>query len=65
LYKACFLDPRFKSLSFLSEETKQGVMLVIKEEAIVIANLATTKEERNESGSEEPAKRRKVNLCHC
>ena len=55
LHKACFLVPRFKSLSFLSEETKQSVMLAIEEEAIVIANLAATEEERNESGSEEPA----------
>ena len=60
LHKACFLDPRFKSLiSFLSEETKQSVMLAIKEEAIVIANLAATEEERNESGSEEPAPKKK------
>ena len=59
LHKACFLDPRFKSLSFLSEETKQSVMLAIKEEAIVIANLAATEEVRNESGSEEPAPKKK------
>ena len=51
LHKACFLDPRFKSLCFLSEETKQRVMLAIKVEVIVIANLAATVEERYESGS--------------
>jgi len=52
LHKACFLDPRFKSLSFFLEETKRGIMLVIKEEAV-------SEEERNESGSEEPAPKRK------
>ena len=33
LYKACFLDPHFKSLSFLSEEYRAGVILSVKEEA--------------------------------
>ena len=55
LHKACFLHPRFKSFSFLSEETEQSVMLAIKEEVIVIGNLAATEEERNESESEKPA----------
>ena len=30
--KACFLDPRFKSLSFLSEKDGTGVILSVKEE---------------------------------
>jgi len=55
VHKACFLDPRFKCLSFLLEETKQSVMVAIKEEATIIANLAATKEERKESELEEPA----------
>ena len=33
LNKACFLDPRFKSLSFLSEEDRKGVLLSVEEEA--------------------------------
>jgi len=42
LHKACFLDPRFNCLSFLSEETKQSVMVAIEEEATIIANLTAT-----------------------
>ena len=30
---ACFLDPRFKSLSFLSDEDRKGVLLSVEEEA--------------------------------
>ena len=33
LNKACFLDPRFKSLSFLSDENRKGVLLSVEEEA--------------------------------
>lgn len=33
LNKACFLDPRFKSLSFLSEQEKEVVFFDIEKEA--------------------------------
>ena len=33
LNKACFLDPRFKSLSFLSDEDRKSVLLSVEEEA--------------------------------
>ena len=59
LHKACFLDPRFKSLSFLPEETREGVVLAIEEEATVIANLAAAEEERNGSGTEGPTPKKK------
>jgi len=54
-----FLDQRFKSLSFLLEEIKQSVMVIIIEEATVITNLAATEEKRNESGSEVPVLKKK------
>ena len=33
LNKACFLDPCFKLLSFLSDEDRKGVLLSVEEEA--------------------------------
>ena len=33
LNKACFLDPRFKLLSFLSDEDRKSVLLSVEEEA--------------------------------
>jgi len=36
LNKACFLDPRFKLLSFLSEEYRTGVILSDNEAALEI-----------------------------
>ena len=33
LNKACFLDPRFKSLSFLSDENRKDVICSVEEEA--------------------------------
>jgi len=60
LHKACFLDPRFKSLSFLSEEIRESVVLAIEEEATVIANLAAAEDERNgSSGTEGPVPKKK------
>ena len=47
LRKACFLDPKFKSLTF-SEDTTECVVLAIEEEAMVIKNLAAAEDERNE-----------------
>ena len=36
LNKACFLDPRLKSLSFLSDEDRKSVLLSVEEEAVHI-----------------------------
>ena len=47
------------STGLLNQETKQSVMVAIKEEATIIANLAATKEERKESELEEPAPKKK------
>lgn len=43
LNKACFLDPRFKSLSFLSEEEKDQILLTIEEEAASIKDSTSDK----------------------
>ena len=60
LHKACFLDPKLKSLNFLSEETRESVVLAIEEEATVIVNLAAAKDERNgSSGTEGPVPKKK------
>ena len=48
LNKACFLDPRFKSLSFLSDEDRKSVLLSVEEEA------AHTKTEMVSSKGENP-----------
>jgi len=41
LNKVCFLDPHFKSLSFLSEQEKKYVMLLVEEEATGIRESAS------------------------
>ena len=39
LNKACFLDPRFKSLSFLSDEDKKAVVMDVENEAKELRHL--------------------------
>ena len=51
LNKACFLDPRFKSLSFLSEEDRKGVLLSVEKEAAHIqTEMVSSKEENAADG---------------
>ena len=47
LNKACFLDPRFKSLSFLSDEDRKGVLLSVEEEAAHIKTEMISSEKEN------------------
>ena len=60
LNKACFLDPRFKSLSFLSEKDKKDVIISVEEEAAQMAPTSTTLSEVETSGDEPgPSKKSK------
>ena len=54
LNKACFLDPRFKSLSFLSDENRKDAIRSVEEEA------ACLKAEMISSEKENPADRPKA-----
>ena len=53
LNKACFLDPRFKSLSFLPEQERRFIRLLVEEEAAELRQAAsenTTESSATESG---------------
>ena len=47
LNKACFLDPRFKSLSFLSDEDRKDVLLSVEEEAAHVKTEMISNEKEN------------------
>ena len=53
LNKACFLDPRFKSLSFLTEEERRYIRLLVEGETVELRQVAsenTTESSATESG---------------
>ena len=60
LNKACFLDPRFKSLSFLSDEDKKAVVMDVENEAKELRHLDQGKlsNVENDTDSAEPRPKR-------
>ena len=66
LNKACFLDPRFKSLSFLSEEEKGQLLLTIEKEAASIKHTITSIEacEKSKEGPVRKKPGKTVSYCH-
>ena len=59
LNKACFLDPRFKSLSFLSNEDRKSVLLSVEEEAAHIKTEMISSKGENPADGLEPSKKAK------
>ena len=61
LNKACFLDPRFKALTFLSEEQKETTVAAIQRE---VQDLASS-QELSESPKKNKRRKKRIALCHC
>ena len=62
LNKACFLDPHFKSFSFLSEEDKKYVMLLVEEEAVCIKELTSEATQLSKTDNEPQKKKPRKGL---
>ena len=58
LNKTCLLDPRFKSLSFLSEEDRKGVLLSVEKEAAHIKTEMISCKEENAADGPGPSKKK-------
>ena len=58
LNKACFLDPRFKSLSFLSDEDRKSVLLSVEEKAAQIKTEMVSSKGENPADEPEPSKKK-------
>ena len=58
LNKACFLDPRFKSLPFLSDEDRKSVLLSVEEEAAQIKTEMVSSKGENPADEPEPSKKK-------
>ena len=60
---ACFLDPRFKSMSFLSQTNKENVIQMVKEEAEkILLGLHERKASNSETSAKPPNKKPKRGL---
>ena len=58
LNKVCFLDPHFKSLSFLSDEDRKSVLLSVEEEAAHIKTEMISSKGENPADGSEPSKKK-------
>ena len=59
LNKACFLDPRFKSLSFLPEAQRNFIISLVEEEVAELRQAAAASEDTTESTSTEGGPQKK------
>ena len=59
LNKACFLDPRFKSLSFLSEKNRKDVIHSVEKEAACLKAEMISSEKENQADGPKATKKAK------